>query len=244
MMSNSQTPIGIYFDLMYLIGTEKAFVRLDEGVPYRLFANYLKLAGIYNSSKEKILNELEGVSKKQFQKRDWPDVDTKVEIFRRQLQKFESTDGVLSNYHHFENEFIQTAYQHYCFRTGHIHEKPISPKILSDADSDKLEKMIMAIGRSILERSILEDVKESLEFNDFYSRGEVIEFDRVADACWKFYNDNESITQEEILFKIEFKSHFTKYAHLPPEEAKKKALEAAKQWFRDVKKSSGIVIPK
>lgn len=243
-MSNSKTQIGIYFDLMYLIGTEKAFVRLDEGVPDKLFTNYLKIAGIYNSSKEKIINELKGVSKKQFQEIDWPDVDTKVKIFSRQLKKFDTTDGILSNYYHFENEFIQTAYEHYCYRTGHIHDRPISAKILSDEDSDKMEEMMMSIGSSIVERSVLEDVKEYLEFNDFYSRGEVIEFDSVADACWEFYNENESITQEEVLFKIEYKSHFTNYAHLSIEEAKKKALKAAKQWFRDIKKSSGIEISK
>ena len=243
MMSELKTPEGIYFDLMYLIGTEEVFIDIPE-VPERLFTNYLKLVGTYSKVKEKILKGLEGESKEKFQNKVWPDVKAKIKSFKRQLREFDTEEGVLSNYYHYEDEYIEYAYQHYCYRTGHIYEKPVSPKILSDQDVNKMEKMMIAVGRSAVERSILEEVKDYLEFNNFYSSGEMYEFDKVADAYWQFYNDNESITQDEILFKIEHKCNFKSYAHLPTKEAKEKALEATKQWFRDVKKSSGIIIQK
>lgn len=246
-MSRLKTPIGIFLDLLYLAETGSGFVK--QTIPESIFIDYLKLSGRFKELKQKVVQPFERITKDRFQKKypsvSWPDIGQKIETFSRKLNQFENDDDVISNYHQYDDEYIKNAYQYYCDKTGHIYGKPISTKSISNRDSIKMVNMIEAIGEAILLRETLQEVQDHLEFNDIYSPiDELQKFDRVADSFWKFYNDNESITQEEILFKIEFKSHFTNYAHLPTKEAKKKALEAAKQWFRDVKKSSGIEIPK
>ncbi|REL24810.1 hypothetical protein DYD21_16755 [Rhodohalobacter sp. SW132] len=247
MMSRLNTPKGIFLDLLYLAETGSGFVK--QTIPESIFIDYLKLSGRYEQLKQQVGKNFERITKDRFQKEyppeSWPRVDKKIETFSRKLNQFDYDNDVISNYHHYDDEYIKNAYQYYCDKTGHIYGKSISAKSISNRDSIKMVNMIEAIGGAILLRETLQEVQDHLEFNDIYSPiDELQKFDKVADACWKFFNDNESITQEEILFRIKFKSYFTNYAHLPTKEAKKKASEAAKQWFRDVKKSSGIEIPK
>ena len=244
-MSDLNTPAGIFLDLIFLAETESGFV--NRRIPASLFTDYLKLTRSYKDEKDKMVAEFERMPKKRFEKEypkeDWPDMDSKIEIFSRKLKQYGYDDQVTSNDHQFDDSFIQNAYQYYCFKTGHIHGKPIHVKRISEKDSLDMEKMMVAIGKDSLKKEMLHEIQEHLEFHDFYSSKELYEFDRVSDACWEFYESNNSITQTELLHRIEYQCHFKKYAQISPKEATRKALEAAKQWLRDVYTNKNINIP-
>lgn len=248
-MKSYQKPIKRYFvDLLFTISTGSGFQGINSLTP-SLFEDYLKVLGNYDNEKLSMIEKFELITREKFQNDypsdSWPDIETETDWLCEDFQEIIPENEELVNVELFNDENLNGLYNYYYHKTGALPyeaEKGIIIKCLSDEDFDEIEKILLDLGKKVLERSILIKVEKKLRRCDRYISPGKKTVDKTSEACKEvfYYLMKEYGTvNSELLFKrVKTKYVIKDYSEYSPNVAQKKLKAAVNSWhYRNVKQT-------
>lgn len=243
MMDDLKEPTSIFLDIYYSAETEPGFVKRFPGEAF--FIAYLKLKGVYEKEREKILKEFDGISKSKFEEdypmNDWPDLQTQIEAVSNIVGGY--SPNVLGKYNiqHFENEYLTKALKYYYEKTGYKSGLIISVKSLSNEDYESLEDLIITVGKSSIKKKLLEEVGNHLLLSDTYTAPGKKLVKSTALACTKvyyeLYNGKGMVDSRKLKKRVLIDYRFEIYADLSRPKALRRAKKAINRWISTKKRS-------